>query len=191
MKNAKTSKIIFHVLSFLMCAVILGMLACTFSPYFTITQPYHFILNPDPQPVDYTLVDLIWTETKLIDEHFAANYADFNINDYVTNLALSFIFGLGAVVSCIWHFYNNVKRYPAMTSGVVSNLCALCWSLFSLLGYLNNAMLDLGVEAYKGIRTVIIILAFVGTVFAIARFVIWLITEVKAHKEMKARLAKL
>jgi hypothetical protein len=42
-----------------------------------------------------------------------------------------------------------------------------------------------------GIRSVIIVLAIVGTVVAVVRFVIWLLTEIQIAKDRKARLALL
>lgn len=191
MMKAHTGKTITHVLTILMCAVIIAALACCFNPYFTVSEPYHFILNPNPTPDHYTLIDLMWLETPMITEVFEEQYPGFDINLYVTNMVLAFIFGAATVITCIWHFANEFRRYPCMTSGVFTNICAFCWSIFSLLGYLNNAMLDAGVPAFMGIRTVIIALTIAGTVLVVIRFVMWLLTELQVSKERKARLALL
>lgn len=191
MKNAHTGKIITHILTILMCAVILVMIGCCFNPYFTVSKPYHFILNPNPVPDHYSLIDLMWTDTVVITEAFEEMYPGFDINLYVTNLVLSFIFGIATVITCIWHLANELRRFPTMTSGIITNICGICWAAFSLLGYLNNAMLDAGTEAFMGIRTVIIILSAVGAVLVAVRFVVWLLTEIQVVKERKARLALL
>lgn len=191
MKNAHSGKILTHILTVLMCAVILLMIACCFSPYFTISEPYHFILNPNPMPDHYTLIDVMWTNTKVITTFFSNQYANFDINDYVINMVLSFIFGVATVGTCVWHIANEMRKYPAMVSGVFTNICGFGWALFSLMAYLNNAMLDLGVPAFMGIRTAIIILSVVGTVVVVVRFVVWLLTEIKVAQERKARLALL
>ncbi len=191
MKNAHTGKTITHVLTILMCAVILVMIGCCFSPYFTVTKPYHFILNPNPAPEHYTLIDLMWTDTVAITESFESMYPGFDINLYVTNIVLSFVFGVATVITCLWHFANEFRRFPSLTSGILTNICGICWVAFSLLGYLNNALLDAGAEAFMDTRNVILILIAVGTVLVAVRFVVWLLTEIKVAKDRKARLALL
>jgi len=191
MKNAHSGKTLTHIFTVLMCVVILLMIACCFSPYYTISEPYHFILNPNPMPDHYSLMDVMWTNTKVITTFFKDQYSNFDINNYVTNMVLSFIFGIGTVATCVWHLANEMRRYPSMVSGIFTNVCGFGWAIFSLLGYLNNDMLDLGVPKFMGIRTTIIILSIVGTVIVAARFVIWLLTEIKVVKERNARLALL
>lgn len=191
MKNAHSGKIVTHILTVLMCVVILVMLACCFSPYYTISEPYHFILNPNPMPDHYTLIDVMWTDTKVVTTYFTEQYANFDINNYVINMVLSFIFGIGTVATCIWHLANEMRRYPCMVSGVFTNICSFGWVAFTLMGYLNNQMLDLGVEKFMPIRTTIIILTIVGAVVVAVRFVVWLLTEIMVSKERKARLALL
>lgn len=191
MKITHTGKTITHILTILMCAVILVTIGCCFNPYFTVSRPYHFILNPNPVPDHYSLIDLMWTDTVVITEAFDEMYPGFDINLYVTNLVLSFIFGIATVITCIWHIANEFRRFPSVTSGIVTHICGIGWAVFSLIGYLNNAMLDAGMEAFMGIRTLIIILSVVGTVLVVARFVVWLLTEIQVSKERKARLALL
>ena len=188
MKNAHTGKTITHVLTILMCAVIIAMIGCCFNPYFTVAEPYHFILNPNPTPDHYTLIDLMWLETPLITDVFEEQYPGFDINLYVTNLVLSFVFGVATVITCIWHFANEFRKFPCMTSGVFTNICGILWALFSLLGYLSNALLDAGVPQFMGVRTIIIALSIAGTVIVAIRFVAWLLTEIQVSKERKARL---
>mgnify|MGYP006967417459 CR=1 FL=1 len=115
--------------------------------------------------------------------------AEENLND--ASIILSFVFGVATVITCIWHFANEFRKFPCMTSGVFTNICGILWALFSLLGYLNNAMLDAGVPAFMGVRTVIIALTIAGTVLVVIRFVMWLLTELQVSKERKARLALL
>ena len=191
MKKAHTGKVVTHIFTILMCAAILVMIGCCFNPYFTISKPYHFILNPNPQLEHYSLIDLMWTDTVAITESFTEMYPGFDINLYVTNLVLSFVFGIATVLTCVWHFANEFRRFPSLTSGIFTNICAICWAAFSLMGYLNNAMLDAGVEAFMGIRNVIIITVITGTALAAIRFVVWLLTEIQVVKERKARLALL
>lgn len=191
MMKTHTGKTITHVLTILMCAVIIAMIGCCFNPYFTVAEPYHFILNPNPTPDHYTLIDLMWLETPLITEVFEEQYPGFDINLYVTNLVLSFIFGIATVITCIWHFANEFRKFPSMTSGIFTNICSICWAIFSLLGYLNNAMLDAGVPEFMGVRTIIIALTIAGTALVAIRFVVWLLTEIQVSKERKARLALL
>lgn len=191
MMKTHTGKTITHVLTILMCAVIIAMVGCCFNPYFTVAEPYHFILNPNPTPDHYTLIDLMWLETPLITEVFEEQYPGFDINLYVTNLVLSFIFGVATVITCIWHFANEFRKFPSMTSGIFTNICSICWAIFSLLGYLNNALLDAGVPEFMGVRTIIIALTIAGTALVAIRFVVWLLTEIQVSKERKARLALL
>lgn len=191
MKNAHAGKTVTHILTVLICAVILVMIGCCFSPYYTISEPYHFILNPNPMPDHYSLIDVMWTDTKVVTTYFTEQYSNFDINDYVINMVLSFIFGVGTVATCVWHIANEMRRFPTLVSGIFTNICSFGWVAFSLMAYLNNAMLDLGVPKFMGIRTTIIILTIAGTVIVAARFVVWLLTEIQVSKERKARLALL
>ena len=191
MKNAHSGKILTHMLTVAMAAIVLVMLACCFSPYFTIAEPYHFILNPNPTLDHYTLIDVMWTDVKVVTTYFTEQYPSFDINYYVINMVLSFIFGLGSVVTCLWHLSNEMRRFPSMVSGVFTHICGFLWAIFTLLGYASNEMLDLGVPAFMGIRSTILIVTAVGAVVVAARFVIWLLTEIKVSQERKARLALL
>lgn len=191
MKNTNLGKTICMVLSVVLCALILVMFGCCCSPYYTISEPYHYVLNPNPMPDHYTLMDVMWMDTKVITTYFTDMYSNFDINDYVTNMVLSFIFGLGTIGTSIWHAANEMRRYPSMTSGVFVCICSVLWGVFSLLAYPMNIMLDMGVPVFMGIRPIIIIISAVGAVLAIARFVIWLLTEIEVAKQRKARLALL
>lgn len=191
MKNAHSGKILTHILTVAMCVIVLAMLGCTFAPYFTISEPYHFILNPNPTLDHYTLVDVMWSDVQVVTTYFADQYANFDINVYVINMVLSFIFGILTVVTCVWNLANEMRRFPSMVSGVFTHICSILWAVFTLLGYTNNDMLDLGVPAFMGIRNVIIIVSVVGAVMAAIRLVVWVLTEIKVSQERKARLALL
>jgi len=191
MKNTLTGKMLTQVLSVALCAVALILLAATLCPYYTIAEPYHFILNPNPVTDHYTLMDVMWLDTEVITTYFANQYSNFDINNYVTNMVLSFIFLVATVATSVWFGYNEYKHFPSMASGVFTHISALLAGLFSLLGYLSNDMLDLGVDVFMYVRTVIIIASALVMVLAIARFVIWLLTTIQLSKERAARLALL
>lgn len=191
MKNTQTGKMLTQILSVLLCAVILIMLGATFCPYYTIAEPYHFILNPNPVTDHYTLVDVMWTNTPIITTYFENQYSNFDINNYVTSMVLSFVFALAALITSVVFAKDVYKKYPSMTSGVLMHISAVCCSIFSLMAYLSNDMLDLGISAFMYTRTIIIICSVAVTVLTIVRFVLWLLTEIQLHKELKARLALL
>ena len=191
MKNAHSSKIISLILTVMTCAVILLMIACCFAPYFTISEPYHFILNPNPMPDHYSLNDVMWTDTKVITTYFKEDFPSFDINYFVTNMVLSYILGLLTLVSCGFYIANEMRRFPSFVSGVFTCITSVLWALFSLLAYPSNAMLDLGVPKFMGIRSVIIVICIVGAVLAVVRTACWIITEIKVSQERKARLAQL
>ena len=191
MKNAHSGKIVCHILTVLMAAIVLVMIACCFSPYYTISEPYHFILNPEPVLDHYNLIDVMWTDTKVVTTFFKEDYPNFDINYYVTNMVLSFIFALATVVTCIVHLANEMRRYPSMVSGVFTHICGLGWVIFTFMGYLNNEMLDMGVPAFMGIRPVLLGVSAVGAVIVLVRLAAWIRTEIMVSKERKARLALL
>lgn len=191
MKNTHLGKTTTQILSVLLCASIALMIACCFAPYYTITEPYHYILNLNPMPDHYSLIDLMWTDTKVINTDFVNAYEGFSINDYVTNMVLSFVFGVATIATSIWFAANELRRFPSMTAGVFTHICAILYGLFSLMGYISNPMLDLGVPKFMVIRPLIIVLIIIATVLAVARLVIWILTEVQLHKEKQARLALL
>lgn len=208
MKNTHAGKITTQILSVILCAAALLLLCCYFQPYFTITREYNKYLDKEvPLPDHYTLVDVIWCNTKpqadgkmtvgtdfsvtIIRKHFEAKYGNFVFNDYVTNLVLNFIFAIALVVTAIWFAANEFRKFPSMTSAIFTHICGMACGLFGLLGFGNNAMLDLGVEKFMYIRSILLILSIVVLVLSIVRFVIWLLTTLQLHKEKKARLALL
>ena len=191
MKNTLNGKMLTQVLSVVLCAVALILLAATLCPYYTIAEPYHFILNPNPVADHYTLVDVMWVDTEVITTFFEDQYSNFDINNYVTNMVLSFIFLLATVVTSLWFAFNEYKHYPSTTSAVFTHICGFLAGVFTMLGYLSNDMLDLGVGAFMYTRTVIIIAGAAVLLLAIARFVVWLLTTIQLGKERAARLALL
>lgn len=191
MKNTLNGKMLTQVFSVILCAVTLMLLAATLCPYYTIAEPYHFILNPNPVADHYTLTDVMWLDTEVITTFFEDQYANFDINNYVTNMVLSYIFLLATVVTSVWYAFNEYKHYPSMTSAIFTHICGLLAGVFSILGYLSNDMLDLGIPAFMYVRTIIIIAGAAVLVIAIVRFVIWLLTTIQLAKERAARLALL
>lgn len=192
MKNTNLGKTICMILSVLLCVLVLAMFGLCSAPYYTISEPYHYILNPNPMPSHYSLMDVMWMQTNVITTYFTDMYSNFEINDYVTNMVLSFIFGLGVIVTSIWHTANEFRRYPSMTSGIFVAICSILWGVFSLLAYPMNVMLDMGVDKFEAAtRPFLIIISIVGTVLALIRFVFWLLTEIQVSKQRKARLALL
>lgn len=191
MKNALTGKMLTQVLSVVLCAAALILLAATLCPYYTISEPYHFILNPNPTPDHYTLTDVMWLDTQVVTTFFEEQYANFDINNYVTNMVLSFIFLLATVATSLWYAFNEYKHYPSMTSAIFTHICGVAAGVFTLLGYLSNDMLDLGVPAFMYVRTIIIIAGAAVLAVAIVRFVVWLLTTIQLGKERAARLALL
>ena len=191
MKNTLNGKMLTQVFSVVLCAMVLVLLAATLCPYYTVSEPYHFILNPNPTPDHYTLTDVMWLDTKVITTIFEEKYANFDINNYVTNMVLSFIFLLATVVTSLWYAFNEYKHYPSMTSAIFTHICGILGGVFTLLGYLSNDMLDLGVPAFMYVRTIIIIAGAAVLVLAIVRFVLWLLTTIQLGKERAARLALL
>lgn len=191
MKNTNLGKTICMILSVLLCVLVLAMFGLCCAPYYTISEPYHYILNPNPMPSHYSLMDVMWMNTSVINTYFSDMYSNFEINNYVTNMVLSFIFGLGTIVTSIWHAANEFRRYPSMASGIFVAICSVLWAVFSLLAYPMNVMLDMGVEKFMVIRPFIIIISIVGAVLALIRFVLWLLTEIQVSKQRKARLALL
>ena len=83
MKNTNLGKTICMILSVLLCVLVLAMFGCCCSPYYTISEPYHYVLNPNPMPSHYTLMDVMWMDTKVVTTYFTDMYSNFNINDYV------------------------------------------------------------------------------------------------------------
>ena len=192
MKNTLTGKMLTQILSVLLCAAVLIMLGATIiCPYYTISEPYHFILNPNPTPDHYTLTDTMWLNTKIITTEFENRFSNFDINDYIISMVLSFVFGLGTIVSAIFFAKDEFLKYPSMTSAIFCHITGILCGVFGILGYLNNAMLDYGVPAFMYVRTVILICFFVITALTVIRFIIWLLTTIQLAKERAARLAML
>ena len=207
MKNTHAGKVTTQILSVVLCAVALIMLCCYMHPFFSITDPYDKYVNPNPKTDFYNLVDTIWGNTEksedgkvpvgdkfsvtIVRKDFEKQYGNFNINDYVTNLVLNFVFAIATVATAIWFAANEFRRFPSMVSAIFCHICGLACGLFGVLGFLNNAMLDHGVPEFMYIRTVLLILSFVTLALTAVRFVIWLLTTIQLHKERKARLALL
>lgn len=191
MKNTLNGKMLTQILSVLLCAVTLIVLAATLCPYYTIAEPYHFILNPNPVTDHYSLVDAMWLDTTVITTYFENQYKNFDINDYITGMVLSFIFLIAAFATSLWFAFNEYKHYPSMTSAVFAHLTGALAGGFTVFSYLINPMLDMGVPVFMYVRYVIIIFGALILVATIARFVVWLLTTIQLAKERAERLAKL
>jgi hypothetical protein len=207
MKNTHAGKLITQILSVVLCVVTLIMLCCTFHPYFSITKAYHFILNPNPETDYYTLVDVMWCNTKpqedgkmtvgtdfsvkIIREYFESLYDQFDFNKYVTNIMLNFVFAIATVVTALWFAANEFRRFPSMISAIFAHICGFACGLCGLLGYGDNAMLNLAVPEFLYIKSLMLILSIVALAIVAVRFVIWLLTTLQLRKERKARLALL
>ena len=215
MKNTLLGKTLTQSLSVVLCAAILIMIVCTFCPYFTVSEQYVKYVNENPQMKNYSLFEAMWCNVDysefdddmnrfnpslnnssdfsvyVIRLYFEEQYANFDFNKYITNMVISFVFAIAALATSIWFAANEYRKFPSLVSGIFAHICAIGCALFSMMGYMNNAMLSLGNPKFMYIRTVIVALIFAILVLAIVRFVVWLLTEIQLAKEKKARLALL
>lgn len=194
MKITHKGKLATQILSVVLCALILIMLAATLCPYFTMTEKYDYYINQDPKTDHFSLTDVMWLRTEKVIEFFREVHEPplaFPINEYVTNMVLSFIMALGTIAASIWFAANEYRHYPSLGSGIITHVAALACGIFGMMGYFGNAMLGEANPRFAYILLVIQILIILITVVAVARFVVWLLTEIKLAKEKKARLALL
>lgn len=210
MKNTVTGKTIMQILSVLLCAVIIIMITACFHPYFTISEMYSKFLNPNPGMDHYSMVDVMWCNTDFSDfgednkfnpkrdfstlvirDNFEKKYEEFNYNDYVTAPVVGFLMAIATVATALWFARNEFKRYPSTTSAIFCHITGIACGAFTLVGYTDNAMLDLGVPKFMFIRQIIIICGAAVLVLSMIRLVIWILTAIQLRKERKARFALL
>lgn len=193
MKITHKGKITTQILSVVLCVLVLAMLACTMCPFFTITEVYNPVTKPDPKTDHFSLTDIIWLRTQEVIEYFTDGlHMSFPINMFVTNIVLSFIFALGTLATTIWHSANEYRRFPSITAGVFTHICGLACGILGVMGLNNNYLLiTYANPKFAFIRQVMLILCIVIAVVALARCVVWTLTEIKLYKEKKARLALL
>ena len=189
--NAHNGKVITCILTVLLCAVILLMIGCTLAPYFTISEQYHFVLNKNPKTEHFSLMDVMWTDTVAITEHFTAQYSNFDINDYAVGMAVSFIFAVLTILFSLSLLSKELRRFPCLVTGIFTNIFGLAWVYFTIPAYTDNVLLDLGRPEFMGIRDTITLLIYIGTALYFVRLIAWIWTEVCVSKERKARLALL
>jgi hypothetical protein len=194
MKITHKGKLATQILSVVLCALTLIMLAATLCPYFTMAEKYDYYTNQDPKTFHFSLTDVMWLRTKDVITFFREVHEPklaFPINEFVTNMVLSYLLCLGTIATSAWFASNEYKRYPSLASGILTHICGIGAGVFGLMGYFGNAMLTEANPTFAYILPIIQILICVMTVVAIARFVVWLLTERQLAKEKKARLALL
>lgn len=175
-----------NVLSVLVIVLVLAQIVCMFLPYWTLTPIADRLLNPNPQPTDFSIQDYCWTEcrtmNKIFDKMFKENYngAKYVTNDYVLGLVLTFLFGVLAIALSVIKTVKSILKTKAPLVNVLCHGLSLAWAGVALYNFFFNFILTL--TAYPMVHTLLIAFAIPAAVVVVVRLVLDIIIGVKAYR---------
>lgn len=105
------------IMSVVIIVLMIAQLALMFLPYFHMTF-IKSVSNKNPQPADYSLVDLTWVHTEQMCKVFKADNKDFAVNINVVDWVLVFIFSCITVVIHFVKFANDKSKYETTSAAV-------------------------------------------------------------------------
>lgn len=175
-----------NVLSILVIVLVLAQVVCMFLPYWTLTPVADRLLNPNPQPTDYSIQDYCWTEcrtmNKIFEKMFKENYngAKYVSNDYVLGLVLTFLLGVLAIVFSVIKLVKNISKTKAPVVNTLSHGFGLAWAGVALYNFFLNFILAL--TSYPMVHTMLIVFAIPAAVAVAVRLVLDIIIGIKAYR---------
>lgn len=179
MKNLK------RILSIVIIVIVVAQMGIMCLPYWNLTPIANRLINPNPVPTDYSIMQYCWTEcremNKIFEDSFKKNYdADYDGNDYVIGLVLICVFGL---LSLIFSIMKLVKSYSPLKSTGTTFFCnafSLAWIGFGLYNVFTNFILTLGVNPMA--YTLLMVSAIVSAVVVVARLVVDIVVGIKDYR---------
>ncbi len=180
-------KKVVNILTVFLIVLTLAQTVVTFLPCWNLTEAPS-IVNENPQPTDYSIQQYCWTDSKVMNKIFTAQFlADYGVkydsNNYVLGLVV--VFGLalltvGFSVAKLERAYYGINN-PAIM--ILCNIATVAWAYFSLTEYMSNFLLTLA--TYPMVRTMLIVLAYPIAVVAAVRLVLDVILAVQAYRAAK------
>lgn len=163
-----------NLLSIAVMVLALIQVVLMFLPYWTLTAaPTKKV--PDPQPKDYSLQSLCWTDTEDMGKIFKATLAEkdqeYVVNDNVVGLVLTFIAGCAIIVLGLMHISNVLSGFQTASATlirVIGYILPFIWAYFGVDAFFNSQVLGMG---NQGIYMASVVLFFAGAAVALARLV--------------------
>lgn len=174
-----------RVLSILVIVLVVAQFACMLMPYWNLTPIANKLLNPNPQPTDYSIVQYCWTDcreiNKIFDEMFKNEYdAKYDGNDYALGLVLTCVFGLLTAIFSIFKVAKSFSKLPSTATTFFSNAFGLAWISFGVYNIFTNFILTLA--TYPMTYTLLMVASLIGAAAFLARFVLDIVMGIKAYR---------
>lgn len=174
-----------RVLSILVIVLVVAQFACMLMPYWNLTPIANRLLNPNPQPTDYSIMQYCWTDCRemndIFEDMFKKEYdAKYNVNDYAVGLVLTCVFGLLAVIFSIMKIIKSFSPLKSAGTTLLCNAFSLAWIGFALFNIFTNFILTLA--AYPMPYTLLMIASLIGTAVVLVRLVLDVVMGIKAYR---------
>lgn len=163
-----------NLLSIAVMVLVLLQVVLMFLPYWTLTAaPTKKV--PDPQPQNYSLQSLCWTDTEDMGEIFEDTLAEkdeeYVVNDNIVGLVLTFIAGCAVIVLGLLNIKNVLSGFHTASATlirVIGYVLPFIWAYFGVDAFFNSQVLGMG---NQGIYMASVVLFFAGAAVALARLV--------------------
>lgn len=178
-----------RVLSVLVIVLVVAQFACMLMPYWNLTPIANRLLNPNPQPTDYSIVQYCWTDCREMNDIFENTFkkdykgtprADYDGNEYAIGLVLTCVFGFLAVLFSIMKIVKSFSKLSSATTTFFCSVFSLAWIGFGVFNVFTNFILTLA--TYPLPYTLLMITTLIGAALVLVRLVVDIVVGVKEYR---------
>lgn len=173
-------KIAIKILSLAIILVVVAQLALTTQPFYEL----EFTSKGKIVSEEFSLADLIWMKTERMTLAFKTmdkGGKNYNLNEFLTPLALAFAIGLLVILTSI-----------LSQKSIVTHIFGILYPITGFLAYYGNGILDRGnLAPTEGVVQWSQILIIVSAVLIAVRTALWIYERyIKAYKKFKKAKAE-
>lgn len=172
-------------LSILVIVLVVAQFVCMLLPYWNLTPAANRLLNPNPQPTDYSIMQYCWTDcremNKIFENQFKKDYdVDYDGNDYVIGLVLTCVFGLLAAIFSITKIAKSFSPLKSTGTTFFCNAFSLAWIGYGVFNIFANFILTL--VTYPMAYTLLLVATLIGAAVVLVRFALDVVMGIKAYR---------
>lgn len=170
-----------NILSIAIIAVVLVQLIMLFIPTWTLTAAATKKV-PDPQPVDYSVMSLCFTDTEDMGKMFKKIVEDYDVNTNCVGMVVTFIFGVLTIVLNCLRFVNDRSGFQTASATLIRFLMhvgTFVWAYYGITAFAESQVIPLGAAMVPTVSNIAFV---VGAVLGLARLVVAFAPKFTAKK---------
>lgn len=170
-----------NILSIAIIAVILVQLIMLFIPTWTLTAA-PTKKAPDPQPVNYSIMSLCFTDTEDMGKIFKTIVNDYDVNTNCVGMVVTLIFGVLTIVLNVLRFVNDRSGFETASATLVRFLMhvgTFVWAYYGITAFGESQVVPLGAAFLPIVSNIAFV---VGIVLGLARLVVLFAPKFTAKK---------